>query len=534
MPIHRAVCRQPAGPVERPPLLAEPDAVATYLSDASRLPGGEAGRVYLPRTEGEVAWVLREEPRVLAVGAQSSLTGGATPRGDAVLATSRMDRFLGAEGDRVRVEPGLSLMVLEEQLRERGLYYPPAPTYTGAFVGGVVSTNAAGAATWKYGSTRDWVAGLTVVLAGGEDVLELERGQVVAGPEGFEVERNSGEVVRVPLPGYAMPDVPKRSAGYHSEPGMDLVDLLVGSEGTLGVVTEVALRVVRDAPDVLVCLVPCPTEAAALELVGRLREASRATWKTRDPAGIDVRAIESMDARCVELVREDGADARHGVELPAEVGTLLLVQAEVPPGVDADEALAAFAEDDAPTSGLGRLLALLDEGVGLDDVEVALPGDRPRAEQLFAIREAVPLAVNHRIEAAQRDVDPGIHKVAGDMIVPFERFAEMLARYRETFAARGLDLAIWGHASDGNVHPNLLPRALPDVDAGYEALLECAREVVRLGGCPLSEHGTGRNPLKQEMLRLLYGDDGIEAMRRTRRALDPGGQLAPGVLFAGD
>src|SRR5690606_27937350 len=137
-----------------------------------------------------------------------------------------------------------------------------------------VSTNAAGAATWKYGTTREWVEALTVVRASG-DVLELRRGEVLAGPlagggEGVELGLPSGEVLRVPLPGYRMPDVPKRSAGYHAEPGMDLVDLFVGSEGTLGVVVEVELRVLTGAPPLLIALAPLRDEARGLELVGRL------------------------------------------------------------------------------------------------------------------------------------------------------------------------------------------------------------------------------------------------------------------------
>jgi D-lactate dehydrogenase (cytochrome) len=117
------------------------------------------------------------------------------------------------------------------------------------------------------------------------------------------------------------------------------------------------------------------------------------------------------------------------------------------------------------------------------------------------------------------------------MIVPFERFAEMMALYRDGFAARGLDFAVWGHISDGNVHPNVLPRSYDDVERGKDAILEFGREVTRLQGCPLAEHGVGRNAVKQALLRELYGDAGIEQMRAVKRALDPEWTLAPGVIF---
>ncbi|HBP16261.1 MAG TPA: FAD-binding oxidoreductase [Planctomycetes bacterium] len=521
---------RPAREPRQPALLEADDEVATYLTDASRYPGGSAPRVYLPTSEGEVAWVLQHEERVLPVGAQSSLTGGAAPQGDAVLATSRMDHILSVEAGRARVQPGVALVTLQEALRERGAYFPPAPTYEGAFVGGAVSTNAAGAATWKYGTTREWVEALTVVLANGE-VLEVRRGEVSAGPAGFVVETQDGSELRVPLPSYEMPDVPKRSAGYHASPGMDLVDLFVGSEGTLGVVTEIELKTLEPAPELLSVLIPCPSEAVGLQLVARLRAASQATWQGGDPCGLDVRSVESMDRRAVELVKEDGSDEAAGLSLPLDTALLLLVMLEMRADFDAAEALSDY-DEDAPDSPVKRLLDLLAELDLLDESELALPSERARQEQLFAIREAVPTAVNHRVRDAQREIDGRIHKVGGDMIVPFDRFAEAMAVYRREFVEeRGLDLVVWGHISDGNVHPNVVPTSHHDVEAGHDALLACGRALAAMGGCPLSEHGTGRNPVKQQLLRQLYGEEGLAQMRALKRALDPSGKLARGVVF---
>ncbi len=91
---------------------------------------------------------------------------------------------------------------------------------------------------------------------------------------------------------------------------------------------------------------------------------------------------------------------------------------------------------------------------------------------------------------------------------------------------------MWGHISDGNLHPNVIPRSIADVESGKAAIAAFGREVIRLGGSPLAEHGVGRNPVKQQLLRELYGQDGVEAMRAIKRALDPEWKLAPGVLFA--
>jgi D-lactate dehydrogenase (cytochrome) len=178
-----------------------------------------------------------------------------------------------------------------------------------------------------------------------------------------------------------------------------------------------------------------------------------------------------------------------------------------------------------------RFCRLLDEAGVLDEVEIAVPGDRARAAQLIALREAVPAAVNDRVGRAKRLVHPLIEKTAADMIVPFDRLEELMDLYDEEFRRRGLDAAVWGHVSDGNLHPNVIPRTLADVEAGKEAIITFGREVIRLGGSPLAEHGVGRNAIKQQLLAALYGARGVDEMRAVKRAIDPRWTLAPGVLF---
>src|SRR6185436_3064669 len=188
-------------------------------------------------------------------------------------------------------------------------------------------------------------------------------------------------------------------------------------------------------------------------------------------------------------------------------------------------------EPEAPDGPLRRFCRLLDAAGVLDDVEVAVPGDDGRANQLLAVREAVPASVNQRVGRAKQTIDGAIEKTAADMVVPFDRLEELLTAYETAFGARGLDVAIWGHISDGNLHPNVIPRSFDDVEAGKAVILELGREAIRLGGAPLAEHGVGRNRVKQRLLELLYGRDGIDDMRAVKRAIDSEWMLAPGVLF---
>ena len=533
MPTHRIEARPPRAPLDLPAVATDAGTLASFLEDAAHFPGGHAEAVAFPRNEGEVAALVRAHPRILPIGAQSSVTGGATPRGEVILSTAKL-AAIGAIGfESMRVQPGVPIATLKEALGEAGRYYPPAPTYDGAFVGGTIATNASGAATFKYGSTRQWVRALTVVLASGE-VLDIERGQVFAHPDGyFELAAADG-VRPIPVPTYRMPDAPKCSAGYFAAPQMDFIDLFIGSEGTLGVIVDATLGLIPRIPATCLALVPCPSEAGALELVGRLRDTSIDTWRSGDPRGLDVSAIEFMDRRSLELLREDGADRKYGILAPADTTIILLVQIELALGTTADQAYDEIGRAlDAGTAEtpLVRFCRLLAADGLLDRTELAMPGDRARAEQFFAFRESAPEAVKHRVALAKERTGTDIQKTAADMTVPFERFADMMRIYRDGYGRRGLDYAIWGHVSDGNVHPNVIPRTVEDVRAGQEAILEFGREVARFGGCPLAEHGVGRSAVKQALLRQLYGDAGVAEMRAVKAALDPDWKLSPGVLF---
>lgn len=491
----------------------EPDA-SSFLSDASFLPGGHAAGLVRPRSECEVAGLLLTTAAVLPVGAQSSVTGGATPFGELVLSLQHF-RSMMLEGDELRVGAGISLRELQAYLEERGRWLPGAPTYDGAQVGGVLSTNAAGATTFKYGSIRDRTVGLTVALASGQ-ILELRRGQYRAHNEGyFDLLNSDGSShLRVTLPTYVMPTVDKRSAGYFAAPHMDLIDLFIGAEGTLGVILEARLQTSAPRPRVGVALVRCPDETTALNLTDALRSLALKR-RAGHAEGLEVSAIEYMDDRCIELLKADQSDLRLGFQL--QTGTLLLVQLEL---------LAATETEDVE-----RFVALLEQYQVSHDCLYAPPGEARAASAMFALREAVPEGINARFARAGREVDAGITKVGADMIVPFERLSEAMKAYRAAFTVAGVDYAIWGHASDGNMHPNMLPRSIEDVALAKRAVMDMGREIIALGGCPLAEHGVGRSVVKQALLQELYGSSGLQQMRVLKQTLDPRGVLSLGVLI---
>jgi D-lactate dehydrogenase (cytochrome) len=530
---HRIKTRAPRGNVpDTIEIITDRDQLEAVEHDASNYPGGKALALAKPQNEAEVAAILQRYAKILPVGAQSSVTGGATPNGEVVLSLARQDRILKSGSEYIRAQAGLSLRTLRETLALEDKYYPPVPSYDGATVGGVIATNAAGPATFKYGSTRLWVQALTVVLVSGE-VLDLERGQCIAHPDGYFEIDDGTRLYRFPIPSYKLPRVSKCSAGYYAAPHMDLIDLFIGSEGTLGVITEATLHVVTPRPAICVALLPCLNEAQALALTRSLREVSLKTRQTRDQRGLDVSAIEYMDARSVEILREDGNDRRNAVTLGPDARTLLLIQLELRPewAARAYDDLAQALEPVAPDVPLVQFVRILEQSGRLEETELVMPGDWARIEQMYALREAVPYGVNARVLRAKQNQHPSITKMAADMIVPFDHLGTMMQIFRAGFEAYGLDYAIWGHASDGNMHPNLLPRSFEDIRLAQRVIMKGGKAVISLGGCPLAEHGVGRNPTKKTLLKDLYGESGLQQMLAVKNALDPEGKLAPGNLF---
>ena len=232
-------------------------------------------------------------------------------------------------------------------------------------------------------------------------------------------------------------------------------------------------------------------------------------------------------------MRDDGSDAANGITLPADAAVALIVTLELPPGTRAAQAFEEIGQArdrNAPDTPLIRFCAMLSDAGVLDDVAIAVPGDRERAAQLMAAREAVPASVNQRVGRAKQ-ADGLIEKTAGDMIVPFQRSAACSRFVRRSFARADSTPPSGGTFRTATSTPISSPARSPTSNQDRAPCSGIGREAIRPGGAPLAEHGVGRNPVKQRLLREMYGETGIDAMRRVKDALDPDWKLAPGVLF---
>ena len=284
--------------------------IQNYLTDASNMPGGHATRLFIPETPGEIAEILREanEQRIAVTisGARTGTVGGAIPFGGYVISMERLNKIVEIDKEQklAVVQPGVILGDLQKAVEAEGLFYPPDPTEWSCQIGGTVATNASGARSFKYGATRDFVERLNVVLASGEEIV-IRRGQFVANETGSV----SVGPIEFKTPTYERPNVRKNVSGYFNASPLDPIDLFIGSEGTLGVITEIELRLVDKPKEFFSGIVFFSAEGDLLAFVDEVKLSSFAAHK--NPVAIapgsdriDATLIEYFDNRALGFITE--------------------------------------------------------------------------------------------------------------------------------------------------------------------------------------------------------------------------------------
>ncbi len=435
-----------------------PEERACYAYDAAAdrfLPDA----VLFPQSAEEISAVLTcanaERFFVVPRGSGSGMTGGSVPvQGGVVLVMTRMNRILGIDQENLvaHAEPGVVTGTFHAAVEKEGLFYPPDPSSSDfSTLGGNLAECAGGPRAVKYGVTRDYVLGLEVVLP-------------------------TGEIIHTGV------QTAKGVVGY------DLTRLLVGSEGTLGVITRMTLK-----------LLPLPESVMTLMAVFNRLEAASETVSEIIRCGIIPRTLEFMDRasiRCVEKYLKMG--------LPVEAGALLLLEADG----DSREVAAT----------LEKLKAVC-RAHGADEIRTAAnPGE---AAGLWKARKAISPAL---FQFAP-------HKINEDIVVPRSRIPEMIRRIESLREETGLFMASFGHAGDGNIHFNIMldkndPKALKKANDAVERIFDYTLE---LGGTISGEHGVGIT--KAPYLSKELGPEAILLMKRIKNAFDPNGILNPGKIF---
>ncbi len=467
---------------------------ADYLSDESRR-AGQADKIAFPKSGNEVREVLQTAAKnswpVTVQGARTGITGGCVPDGGLILNLSRMSSIGGIEGGCMMVQPGALLQNIRDATKGSGLFFPSDLTETTASIGGMVANNASGARSFLYGAVREWIQSLEVVLANGE-TMRIERGVHKADGLDFRLGSIEGQ-----LPAIRQPHV-KTAAGYFVQPDMDLVDLFIGSEGTLGIVTEITIKLLPKPEQTNGLTAFFVSEEEALDFVRFLRD---------DPeASKALAAIEFFGNRTLELLRRMKAENAAFAGLPKlEPGFHTAIYFEY----DGDVPDAVIEEADKA-------------------VECWFSDDEHEIEKLKIFRHAVPEAVNMLI-GERKKTTPSLTKLGTDMSVPDDQLENVMKMYRNGLAEAGLEYVIFGHVGNNHLHVNILPHTMEEYEKGKALYLDWAKEVVARGGSVSAEHGIGKN--KTEFLKLMHGENGIREMRKLKHLFDPQGLLNPGNLF---
>jgi glycolate oxidase len=440
-------------------VLTQPEDIIPYSFDGTAALRQLPAAVVFPQTTEDVSRCVQfagaQSLAIVTRGSGTGLSGGSVPSsGSVVLCMTQMNKILDIDPRNLvlRTQPGVTTLAIDDAAARHGLFYPPDPgSMRISSIGGNVAENSGGLRGLKYGVTRDYVMALEVVL-----------------PDG-RIARFGSKCVK---------DV----AGY------SMKDLFIGSEGSLGVITEILLK-----------LVPRPlARQTMLALYDRIEDAAE-TVSAIIAARIIPCTLEFLDqttASCVEEYAHVG--------LPTDCAAVLLMETDGHPAAVADEA--------------GRM-AELARANGAREVRMA----RDEADAL-----ALASARRNALSALARRRPTTILE---DFTVPRSELAAMVTFIAETARAANLQVGTFGHMGDGNLHPTFLTdeRDAEEMARVHQALDLIAKKTLELGGTITGEHGVGL--AKKTWLRQQMGDSSFDVMKQIKKALDPAGLLNPGKIF---
>jgi len=515
------------------------DEYSLYLREESRSTGYAEG-IAFPQTEDDVlsciTKALNKNLQLTIQGARTGLTAGAVPQGGLIINFSHMNKMTALrynENDNtfvLTVEPGItltrlreavatgnfatgawskeSLAALDKYRQNTNYFFTPDPTEASATLGGMAACNASGARTFGFGPTRVAVCGLTVALSDAS-LLHIKRGEHFAQGRYFSLTSGKGKLISGELPSYHMPET-KNAAGYYIKDDMDLIDLFIGSEGSLGIITSLELLLIPQMKEIWGITTFFPEEKDALNFVEQLHSQEAKCFLPK--------AIEYFNEGALNFLRrekENGTGLEQIPSLPAGFGSAVYSE---------------FHTNDR--EDMLRLLKKLSEiiaacGGNADVTWVATtPADY---NKLMAFRHATPECVNMTIDRRKK-AEPRLTKLGTDMSVPDQYLKEVMAMYNHDLTAAGLEYVIFGHIGNNHLHVNILPNDLGEYQKGKELYLKWARQIVAWGGTVAAEHGIGK--LKASFLPVMYGKDGVCQMRRLKELFDPQYIFNSGNLFS--
>lgn len=485
---------------------SDPDQFQDYLSDASNFKGS-AEALYIPGNEKEVTDLLRyfnnQKIKVTVSGNGTGLTGARIPEGGVIISLEKMNKVLELNSERkfIRVQPAVILKDLQEFVESKNLFYPPDPTERNCFIGATVATNASGARTFKYGATRNFILGLRVVLPTG-DIVSIDRGIHFAyGLEALLISE-SGKKISFTIPSYKIPKT-KNAAGYYCKENMDVIDLFIGSEGTLGIITELKLNLLELPKNVLSFIAFFSDEDDAFNFLDEARSITQQNSPKHISTSniLNSRALEFFDEKALNFLRSDY------------------------PNIPENSGAAIWFEQDFNESGetiIDCWIELLRKH-NCDEELVWLALDKTEQIKFHEFRHSISWKVNEFI--SQRN----LKKVGTDVAIPVNHFRPFYNWMKRKVIHANLDYVVYGHFGSCHPHLNMLPKDEIEYHKAKQIYAEICEEAVRLNGTVSAEHGIGK--LKRDYLMMMYGEKTIQDMAKLKLVFDPNKILNLGNIF---
>lgn len=445
-----------------------------YLEDPSNLQGGSAEILYIPETEDEVTRVLEEcaasKTPLTVSGGGTGTVGARIALGGAVLSTEKLNKIVSVDSGKKRavLQAGVTIDGFLKDLQGRDLFYPPFPTERTAFIGGNVSTNASGEYSYRFGCTRNYVRAIKAALSTGE-TIGIERGIYLADKDGYI----HTPYFEIRIPSYASPQV-KNSAGYFSRPGMDLIDLFIGSEGTLGIITEIETEIIPALPPCFIMIAFFPDETRLLELLGEIKSGKR----------VNPLSVEYFDRSSLEFLKKDF------VNIP-------------------ECASAIYIEDAATEDNLNSWVELISK---YEISDSWMSKDEKSYRNLIDFRHKLPENINEYFREIKST------KLAIDAAVPDNAFADLFELYASVQKETDIQTVRFGHIGENHIHFNFFPKDEKEKGSALGIYEDIIKKVVSAGGTVSAEHGTGK--IKHRYLEMMYGKKGIMEMARVKKEID--------------
>ena len=480
------------------------DEIQNYLTDASNTTGF-CDAVYIPENVEELKDIVKglnnSKTEITISGNRTGLTGASMPRGGVVISTEKFNRIIeiNVEEKFAIVEPGVLLSELQNSVKTKGLLYPPDPTEKNCFIGGNIATNASGARTFKYGPTRNYVEELNVVLADG-DSIHLVRGKNIAKDFSLTLTTDSGKNINLHIPQIKMPET-KNASGYFCKKDIDAIDLFIGSEGTLGIITKIKLKLIPQPVNELSCVLFFESEEIGLNFLIKAREETYRNHIEKNTDGIDAIVLEFYDGNSLDFLRKDFPN------IPA----------------DAESAVWFEQECDNNEDQMLQLWINLFAEFGGNEEEAWFASTEKDKERLVEFRHAISVNTNEYM--ARHNV----RKLGTDVAVPDNKLIEFYNSAKKLVEESKIHYLNYGHFGNSHMHLNMLPKNEEEFAKGkklYQSICELA---IKMGGTFSAEHGVGKN--KTEYLVKMYGEENVNKMRMIKKTLDSNYILSVGNIF---